>query len=221
MNIAPNLKDLLVSCKDLKEYPDNTRQGDVGAIVTSLQDNGQYRPIVVNKKTMEILAGNHTFQAANHLGWEKIAATFVEVDEDTARRIVLVDNRTNDLADYDYPALVEQLTELTKTEKSLRGSGFDLDDLDDLERLVANEKMKLDSKSVFEDYISTLNQDEPEFLGQSETGETFYKLNYAVTKEQREKIMDAINRAKEVYGTGNSVNALVDLCVDWKDTNDI
>ena len=221
MNIAPNLKDLLVNCKDLKEYPDNTRQGDVGAIVTSLQDNGQYRPIVVNKKTMEILAGNHTFQAANHLGWEKIAATFVEVDEDTARRIVLVDNRTNDLADYDYPALVEQLTELTKTEKSLRGSGFDLDDLDDLERLVANEKMKLDSKSVFEDYISTLNQDEPEFLGQSETGETFYKLNYAVTKKQREKIMDAINRAKEVYGTGNSVNALVDLCVDWKDTNDI
>lgn len=221
MNVAPNLKDLLVEVSKLSEYPDNTRQGDVGAIVTSLQENGQYRPIVVNKKTMEILAGNHTYQAAKHLGWEKIAATFVDVDEDTAKRIVLVDNRTNDLADYDYPALVEQLTELTQTEKSLRGSGFDLDDLDDLERLVQNEQMKLDSKSVFEDYISNLNTEQPEFLGQSETGETYYKLNYAVTKEQREKIMDAINNAKKVFDTGNSVNALVDLCVDWKGQNDI
>jgi hypothetical protein len=221
MNIAPNLQDLLIDVKELTEYPDNTRQGDVGAIVTSLQENGQYRPIVVNKRTMQILAGNHTYQAAVHLNWEKIAVTFVDVDEDTAKRIVLIDNRTNDLADYDYPALVEQLKELTETEKSLVGTGFNLDDLDDLERIVANENLKLDSRSVFEDYISTLNTEQPEFLGQSETGETYYKLNYAVTKEQREKIMDAINTAKKVFDTGNSVNALVDLCVDWKGQNDI
>jgi hypothetical protein len=221
MNIAPNLKNMLVDVKELTEYPDNTRQGDVGAIVTSLEENGQYRPIVVNKRTMQILAGNHTYQAALHLKWDKIAVTYVDVDEDTAKRIVLIDNRANDLADYDYPALVEQLTELTKTEKSLVGTGFNLDDLDDLERIVKNETLKLDSKSVFADYISTLNTEQPEFLGQSETGETYYKLNYAVTKEQREKIMDAINKAKDIYSTGNSVNALVDLCVDWKEQNDI
>ena len=221
MNIAPNLKDMLVDVSELTEYPDNTRQGDVGAIVTSLEENGQYRPIVVNKRTMQILAGNHTYQAALHLKWDKIAVSYVDVDEDTAKRIVLIDNRANDLADYDYPALVEQLTELTKTEKSLVGTGFNLDDLDDLERIVQNETLKLDSKSVFADYISTLNTEQPEFLGQSETGETYYKLNYAVTKEQREKIMDAINKAKDIYSTGNSVNALVDLCVDWKEQNDI
>ena len=212
---------MLVDVKELTEYPDNTRQGDVGAIVTSLEENGQYRPIVVNKRTMQILAGNHTYQAALHLKWDKIAVTYVDVDEDTAKRIVLIDNRANDLADYDYPALVEQLTELTKTKKSLVGTGFNLDDLDDLERIVQNETLKLDSKSVFADYISTLNTEQPEFLGQSETGETYYKLNYAVTKEQREKIMDAINKAKDIYSTGNSVNALVDLCVDWKEQNDI
>ncbi|QDP60666.1 MAG: hypothetical protein Unbinned1469contig1000_45 [Prokaryotic dsDNA virus sp.] len=216
MNIAPNLINLLVDVNELEEYPENVRQGDVGAIVTSLQENGQYRPIVVNKKTMQILAGNHTFQAVKHLGWEKIAVTFVDVDEDMAKRIVLIDNKANDLADYDYPALVNQLEELAGSEKGLVGTGFDLDELDDLNKMLENEKLKLDSTSVFADYISTLNTEQPEFLGQSETGETYYKLNYAVTKEQREIIMDAIKKAKEVFETTNSVNALVDLCGDWR-----
>lgn len=110
-------------------YPGNARQGDVGAIAESLTINGQYRPIVVNRSTREILVGNHTWKAATLLGWSEISATFVDVDPDEARRIVLVDNRTTDIATYDSDALVALLRSIAG---DLTGTGFDGDDLDAL-----------------------------------------------------------------------------------------
>lgn len=116
----------------LRPYPANPREGDVGAIVESLETLGQYRPIVVNKRTMTVLAGNHTLKAAESLGWTEIAVTWVDVDEETAERIVLVDNRTNDLATYDSSTLVELLADLAATDDGLAGTGYDGDALDEL-----------------------------------------------------------------------------------------
>lgn len=132
--IPKELDALKVPIGDLRTLDGNPRQGDVGAIVTSLEANGQYRPIVVNKRDMTILAGNHTYRAAMELGWSEIAVTFVDVDESEARRIVLVDNRLNDLATYDEGALEAMLLEIARAEgpDGLIGTGFDGDDLDDL-----------------------------------------------------------------------------------------
>lgn len=118
--IAPTIADLAVPVADLRPYGPNPRRGDVDGIAESLAVNGQYRPVVVNRRTMEILAGNHTYAAAVKLGWEQIAATFVDVDDEAAARIVLVDNRSNDRAGYDDAALVELLGSLD----DLAGSGF-------------------------------------------------------------------------------------------------
>jgi hypothetical protein len=108
------------------------RQGDVGAITQSLRAHGQYRPIVVQRSTGHILAGNHTFLAAKALGWEKVAATFVDCDDEQAIKILLVDNRANDLAIYDDRALADLLKNLAATSAGLDGSLFNGDDLDDL-----------------------------------------------------------------------------------------
>lgn len=118
-----------VPIDSLSLYPGNARQGDIGMISESLSVNGQFRPIVVNRSTSEILVGNHTYQAARALGWEEIAVTFVDVDEEEARKIVLVDNRTTDIATYDSDALVELLRSVSH---DLSGTGFSGDDLDDL-----------------------------------------------------------------------------------------
>jgi len=113
-------------------HPQNVRQGDVGAIVESLKAHGQYRPIVVQKATGYILAGNHTWKAACALQWPTISITEVDVDDQQALRILLVDNRSNDLATYDDNALADLLKQLAETETGLDGTGFDADALDDL-----------------------------------------------------------------------------------------
>jgi site-specific DNA-methyltransferase (adenine-specific) len=96
--IHDSLAELAVPIKSLRPYKGNPRVGDIATIRESLETNGQYRPIVVRRATNEVLAGNHTWQAARELGWQEIAATFVDVDAEQARRIVLVDNRAKDLA---------------------------------------------------------------------------------------------------------------------------
>lgn len=130
--IPDTLEALTVPLKDLNPYDENPRQGDVEAIVTSLERNGQYRPIVVNKRGNVILAGNHTYRAALALGWTEIAATYVDADEETARRIVLIDNRANDLASYDDRALAGMIEAIVEAEgpDGLLGTGFDTSDLD-------------------------------------------------------------------------------------------
>ena len=130
--IHETLEKLQVPIEGLKPYHRNPRQGDVGAIMQSLEHHGQYRPIVVNARTQEVLAGNHTLAAARELGWTQIAATFVDVDDDQAARIVLVDSRANDLATYDADALTTLLAELADTEQGFNGTGFDGDALDDM-----------------------------------------------------------------------------------------
>lgn len=127
-NIPDTLKQLTVPISGLKHYSKNARKGNLGVIMESLELHGQYRPIVVRSGTNEVLAGNHTLMAARELGWDKIAVTFVDVDDDKAARIVLVDNRANDLGDYDQDALLE----LINSVDSLEGTGFTDMDLKDM-----------------------------------------------------------------------------------------
>lgn len=131
--IPSTLAKLAVPIDGLKPYGRNPRRGNVDVIAESLRVHGQFRPVVVRTGTNEILAGNHTVQAARQLGWARIAATFVDVDDDTAARIVLIDNRANDVAGYDEETLLALLSELADTEKALAGTGFDLAALEKLE----------------------------------------------------------------------------------------
>lgn len=132
MNIREEIAHLAQPITDFITHPKNVRQGDVGAITQSLEAHGQYRPIVVQRSTGHILAGNHTYLAAKSLGWEQIAATFVDCNEEQAIKILLVDNRANDLAMYDDRKLADLLKDLAATSAGLDGSLFSGDDLDDL-----------------------------------------------------------------------------------------
>ena len=121
-----------VALNTLESYPTNPRRGDIEAIAQSLKAHGQYRPIVVQYGTNFILAGNHTYKAAKKLGWKKIKITYIEVDEESARRIVLADNRLTDLATYNEPLLKSLLTTLPE----LEGTGFTQAEVETLDRLM-------------------------------------------------------------------------------------
>lgn len=121
-----------VQLNKIKPHPRNVRQGDIGAISESLKVHGQYRPLVVQRSTGYILAGNHTFRAAKALKCVEIAVVYVDVDDDQAVRIMLTDNRTSDLATYDDQELAGLLAELASTPTGFDGTGWSGDDVDDL-----------------------------------------------------------------------------------------
>lgn len=75
------------------------------AITDSLREFGQYKPIVIQKSTRRILAGNARYEALKKLGVQDIACVEADVDNITATRIALTDNRTAELAEWDFNAL--------------------------------------------------------------------------------------------------------------------
>lgn len=145
-----NMMTAEVDIKLLKPHVDNVNQGDVGAIIESIQRNGFYGRIVVNRRNNRILAGNHRYMAALQLGFETIPVEYVDIDERDEIRFLLVDNRTTRLGVDDESGLAELLSTLIATEQGLAGTGFDDGDLDELIGLLAKSATDA-SESLSED----------------------------------------------------------------------
>ena len=113
--------------ESIKPHPKNPRRGDVDAIAESIQKNGFFGVIVVQKSTGFILAGNHRYLAAVKLGMTHVPVHFIDADDARAERILLADNRTADRATYD-PDVLFALLEQSLAANNIEGTGYSLDD---------------------------------------------------------------------------------------------
>lgn len=139
-----------VAIGSLKAHPLNPRKGNVAKIAESLRVNGQYKPILVNSRTGQILAGTHTWKAAKSLGWETIGATFIDADEKTALAILLADNKASDAGFTDEGAAMLLLQALP----DLDGTGYSVEDLN-LPDFDIEEELGLKDRGDGEDEPST------------------------------------------------------------------
>ena len=159
-----------IKISTIRTYDKNPRIGNVDIIAESLSKNGQFKPIVVNKRTMQVLAGNHTYLAARSLGWETIYASYIDVDDDTAKRIVLADNKTSDMGTYDDSILAELLASLPE----VTGTGYSVAEVDDLMKSISADAAEA-SKGL-DDLTSLMPSD--------------YNFNTEKKKDPRQEILD-------------------------------
>lgn len=102
----------LVLLGEVQPFPGNPRRGDVAAIAKSLKAFGQTKPIIVQRSSGYIIAGNHVWEAAGTLGWTAINVVYLDVPDVEAKRILLTDNRMSELGHTDSRALMEWLGDL-------------------------------------------------------------------------------------------------------------
>jgi len=176
-----------VPIKDLSTFHRNPRRGDVKAIAASLRAHGQYKPIVVNIGTHtgrqnEVLAGNHTLMAFRDLaeqhpdeGWDTMLVHWVDVDDDRANRIVLVDNRTSQLGGYDTDELLSLLNDMGD---DLEGLSYTQADIDQLQR-ASDTTPKYSDKTEVPHYTPT---DDPPDLSECMDVSRTLELEKAITK---------------------------------------
>jgi hypothetical protein len=103
--ITPDLQPLAKPIDIMVHDPRNARvhgPRNMEAIKQSLQQYGQVKPIVVRRSDNVVMAGNGTLQAARELGWTEIAATYVDMNSVEAAGFGLADNRTAELAKWDF-----------------------------------------------------------------------------------------------------------------------
>lgn len=116
----------------LVPHPDNPRKGDVPAIAASIKAHGFYGALVVQQSTGHVLAGNHRLLAAQQVGLPEVPVVWLDCDDTTARRILLVDNRANERATWDFEQLAQVLGELQAEDDDLAGLGWDEHELEAL-----------------------------------------------------------------------------------------
>jgi ParB-like chromosome segregation protein Spo0J len=117
-----------VALDTLHTHPRNARDGDIGAIITSIQQNGWFGTVVAQKSTRYILAGNHRFQAARQIGMTHVPVFWVDCDDERALAILIADNRTSDIGRWDEQGLIDILSDLNQSDMLL-GTGYDTEDL--------------------------------------------------------------------------------------------
>jgi DNA modification methylase len=104
-----------VPCSQLTPDPANARrhpEPNLEALKASLRAYGQRKPVVVNRRTEAVEAGNATLQAARDLGWPHLAVVSVDDDPVTAAGFSIADNRTAELAEWDRDALGQLLSQI-------------------------------------------------------------------------------------------------------------
>ena len=131
-----------VPLESVQLNPENPRLNDpaVEPVMQSIARFGFRVPIVVNRRTGLIEAGNTRWKAAKRMGLTEVPVIYADDDEVTALAFALADNRTAEIATWDEPSLADLLKRL-EAEGELSASGFSDDDLGSLlARLDAEEK---------------------------------------------------------------------------------
>ena len=124
----PEPSIIVVEIDKLTPHPQNARIHDLPKIMRSLERFGQVKPIIVQRSTGYIVAGNGTTAAAARLGWKQVKVHVQDMDDETALAYLVADNATSDGSSYDKGKLLDVL----RSALSLDGMGFDEADIESL-----------------------------------------------------------------------------------------
>lgn len=221
---------------DIRPYPNNPRrnEGAVDAVAESIRQCGYVAPIIVDEDGV-ILAGHTRYKALKKLGYET-ADVLVKsgMTEEQKRKYRLLDNKTGELAEWDYDLLEMELDGLDFGDLDLDW-GIDMEDApevaeDDYEvvppedpkskpgdiyQLGRHRLMCGDSTSI--DAVETL-------MGGQMADMVFtdppYGYNYQSNRREKTKRFDVLENDDKILDFFPNVrlvcNGFVFICTTWK-----
>ena len=116
-----NIKEIAIA--SLREYENNPRNNDsaVDAVAESIREFGFKVPIVIDGNNM-IVCGHTRVKAAQKLGMETVPCIIADdLTPEQIKAFRLADNKTGELAGWDFAKLEEELAELDGFDMSAFG----------------------------------------------------------------------------------------------------
>lgn len=153
INIPSQLKEHLISIKDIIPYEKNPRKHSrksIDELKISMMKDGFINPILIDEKN-RLIAGHGRTRAATELGMDKIPYIRLYVTEEEYLRIMMSDNKIAELSKWDKGLLHETMEylESIKTAEDFKVPGFTDEDLDKIFGTIVKET--LDTKADFGD----------------------------------------------------------------------
>lgn len=87
------LKIEYVEIDSLEEWPDNPKLHDNESIENSIKEFDITKPILVQKSTRRIIAGNGRVEVLKGMGYTEVPVIFLDMDDIKAKAYMLVDNQ--------------------------------------------------------------------------------------------------------------------------------
>jgi hypothetical protein len=117
----------------LHPWEDNPRLNDpaVVAVAESIRSFGFNVPILCDQN-LTIIAGHTRWKAANRLGLNTVPIIIVEMTDTQRRAFAIADNKTAEIADWDFPKLKNILEGLRSEDVNIKSLGFSDEELRDL-----------------------------------------------------------------------------------------
>ena len=116
--------------REITPYDNNPRNNDsaVDAVAASIREFGWQQPIVVDKDGV-IIAGHTRYKAARKLGLTEVPVVVADnLTDEQIKAYRLADNKSGELADWDFSALEEELAGIAEIDMSQ----FGFDSLEDI-----------------------------------------------------------------------------------------
>lgn len=208
--IAPDLQRLdQASVWDLKHHPRNVRRHNIAAIEHGLRTYGQQTPLVIQKSTGYVCKGNGTLKVArDFIGWDVLAVSVEDFDDETALRYLLDDNRASDVSDYDRPALGALLKELDEG-GTLQSTLWDLDSAETIWAEMG--AITIANPEEFRgDYAETPEELAARAAKLEKSGEALKEVVLALRPADYEAFALAVSKLSRAYGTKGVIQTVME-----------
>ena len=127
-------------------YPDNPRKNDnaVDAVAESIKQCGYCSPIVIDEDNV-ILAGHTRLKALKKLKWKEVECVRkTGLTEEQKKKYRILDNKTNELAEWDFDLLEEEIDGLDFDGFDF---GFDMSEFEEPHTIIEDEPPEVDEEN--------------------------------------------------------------------------
>lgn len=134
---------------DIKDYENNPRNNDaaVEAVAASIQEFGFKVPIIIDKDNI-IVAGHTRLKAAKKLGLDRVPCIVADdLTDEQVKAFRLADNKTAELAEWDFEKLESELFELAEMGVSMDDFGFDEFEAGEMPEIIEDDIPEVDEES--------------------------------------------------------------------------
>ncbi|MEB3103331.1 site-specific DNA-methyltransferase [Ferviditalea candida] len=127
---------LMMKIADLKPHPKNPRKHPEDLLIkleASIREFGFTNPVLISSDNM-ILAGHARCKAAARMGIQEVPAVRLALEGAKADAYVIVDNKLNELAQWDTELLMDLIKDIDNSGFDVSLTGFDAAEIDELFR---------------------------------------------------------------------------------------
>lgn len=198
------LKIVMKKVTEITPYSNNPRHNEATALKVkkSIEAFGFKNPIILDENDV-IVSGHARLKAAMMMGMEEVPCTYAAgLTEDEIKAFRIADNKTAEIAGWDYDKLVEEMTSLAQTGFDMDFSGFN-----EAEQLYYSDMDATPDKQDRDEYKEYEEQAEADVI------QSFNVAIVCVSREDQEYLKHLIHetkRLKRLY-TGAEISMLAQM----------